>query len=84
MATSVDMPGPPAAPAARGLSRLTDSQLALVISGVLLLVGAWPLALTDIPPYQDLPNHLATVVVIENPARFGPEDRRHGAVRVIQ
>jgi hypothetical protein len=58
------------APAARGLKGLTDGQLALVVSGVLLLLGAWPLVLTDIPPYQDLPNHLATVVVIENAARY--------------
>lgn len=55
---------------ARGLDRLSDAQLALVASGVLFLLGAWPIALTDIPPYQDLPNHLATVVVIENPAQY--------------
>ena len=60
----------PPAPAARSLKRLTDGQLVLVVSGVLLLLGAWPLVLTDIPPYQDLPNHLATVVVIENAARY--------------
>jgi len=46
--------------------RLTDTQLALVVSAVLFLVGAWPLALTEVPPYQDLPNHLATLTVIEN------------------
>ena len=63
--TSVESPRPP-----RGLSGLSDGQLSLVASGVLLLLGAWPLALTDIPPYQDLPNHLATVIVIENPARY--------------
>jgi hypothetical protein len=48
------------------LPALTDRQLALLISGVLFVVGAWPLALTEVPPYQDLPNHLATVEVIEN------------------
>ena len=26
-----------------------------------------PLALTEVPPYQDLPNHLAAVTVIQNP-----------------
>ena len=45
---------------------LTDRQLALVIGGVLFVVGAWPLAITDVPPFQDLPNHLATTEVIEN------------------
>lgn len=45
---------------------LTDAQIALVISGVMFVLGAWPLALTEVPPYQDLPNHLATVSVIKN------------------
>lgn len=48
------------------LPALTDRQLALLIGGVLFVVGAWPLALTEVPPYQDLPNHLATVEVIQN------------------
>ncbi|MBX3259888.1 MAG: hypothetical protein KF782_09360 [Labilithrix sp.] len=45
---------------------LSDTQLALVVSALLFFVGAWPLALTEVPPYQDLPNHLATLTVIEN------------------
>src|ERR1700677_1357350 len=46
--------------------RLTDRQLALALSGVLLVVDAWPLALVDVPPFQDLPNHLAAVTVIRH------------------
>ncbi len=49
---------------------LTDKQVALLVSAALFVIGAWPLALTDVPPYQDLPNHLAAVTVIENPARY--------------
>jgi len=45
---------------------LTDGQAALLVSAVLFVVGAWPLALTEVPPYQDLPNHFATTTVIEN------------------
>jgi hypothetical protein len=48
------------------LTKLSDTQLSLVVSAVLFVVGAWPLALTEVPPYQDLPNHLATLTVIQN------------------
>src|SRR5688572_15879775 len=48
------------------LARLTDRQLTWLLGAVLFVVGAWPLALTEVPPYQDLPNHLATLTVIEN------------------
>ncbi len=54
----------------RGPTRLTDGQLALVVSAALFVVCAWPIALTDVPPYQDLPNHLAAVAVMENPGRY--------------
>src|ERR1700722_4538367 len=50
---------------ATGLARVTDRQLALVIGSVLFVLAAWPLALVDVPPFQDLPNHLATVTVIK-------------------
>ncbi len=64
----------PSAPAeaslAVRLSRLTDRQLALVVGGILLVVGAWPVFLTRVPPFQDLPNHLAAVTVIQNPSAY--------------
>jgi hypothetical protein len=50
--------------------KLTDAQLALLVGAALFLIGAWPLALTEVPPYQDLPNHLATLTVIENPKAY--------------
>lgn len=55
----------------------TDKHLALLVSAALFVVGAWPLALTQVPPYQDLPNHLAVVTVIGNPARY-PEFHFNG------
>jgi hypothetical protein len=55
---------------ASALARLSDQQLALVLGAVLFLVAAWPLALVDVPPFQDLPNHLATVTVIRHLGRY--------------
>jgi hypothetical protein len=52
------------------LTRFSDRQLLFGISAVLFVLSAWPIALTEVPPYQDLPNHLATVVVMENPAQY--------------
>jgi hypothetical protein len=57
----------------RELSRnwtFSDQHLALLVSAALFVVGAWPLALTAVPPYQDLPNHLAAVTVIQNLDRY--------------
>lgn len=45
---------------------LDDRQLALAVSAALFILGAWPLALSEVPPYQDLPNHLATASVIDD------------------
>jgi hypothetical protein len=70
---SVGATFPRAAGAVRELSRgwtFTDQHLALLVSAALFVIGAWPLALTEVPPYQDLPNHLAAITVIENPARY--------------
>ncbi len=57
----------------RELSRnwtFSDRHVALLVSAALFVVGAWPLALTEVPPYQDLPNHLAAVTVIQNLERY--------------
>ena len=45
-------------------------QLSLAISVVLFALAAWPLALTRVPPLQDLPNHLAAITVITHPDRY--------------
>lgn len=45
---------------------LTAAELAVLVSLVLFALGAWPVLLTEVPPYQDLPNHLASLTVIEN------------------
>ncbi|MGH7272041.1 MAG: hypothetical protein ACREJ3_16550, partial [Polyangiaceae bacterium] len=44
----------------------TDGQMALLIGAVLFLLTAWPVALVDVPPFQDLPNHLATAHIIQH------------------
>ena len=54
----------------RVTSSLSNGQLALLISAFLFAYGAWPLALTAVPPYQDLPNHLAAATVIAHPERY--------------
>ncbi|HEY8041301.1 MAG TPA: hypothetical protein VIF15_15950 [Polyangiaceae bacterium] len=50
--------------------RATDGQLALLLSAALFLFAAWPLALVDVPPFQDLPNHLAVITVLQHPDRY--------------
>src|SRR5258708_23529794 len=47
------------------LSRMTDGQLAWLISLGLFVLAAWPLALVAVPPFQDLPNHLAAATILE-------------------
>jgi hypothetical protein len=64
-------------PVAGGWSRVvatfaaaTDGQLALLLSAALFVLTAWPLLLVRVPPFQDLPNHLATLTVIQNPEQY--------------
>ncbi len=49
---------------------LTDRHALWLVSAALFMVAAWPLALVEVPPYQDLPNHLAAVTVMQNRARY--------------
>jgi hypothetical protein len=39
-------------------------------SFVLFALSTWPLLLVELPPYQDLPNHLATVTILEHPSLY--------------
>jgi hypothetical protein len=50
-----------------GLTGLSDAQLIAVVALVLFALAAWPLLLVGLPPFQDLPNHLATAHIIAHP-----------------
>ena len=52
------------------LERMTDAQIWLLVALALFVTAAWPLLLVAWPPLQDLPNHLATEVVIAHPDRY--------------
>lgn len=66
--------------AAAWIRGLTDARLAWVIGAVLFVLSAWPLLLTETPPFQDLPNHLASVTVIQHPERY-PEFVSNGFLK---
>ncbi len=44
-----------------------DKKLLYASSAILFVLCAWPLVLVTLPPYQDVPNLLASVFVIDNP-----------------
>jgi hypothetical protein len=52
------------------LARASDRQLVLVLGAVLFVLAAWPVLLVQVPPFQDLPNHLAAVTIIRHPERY--------------
>jgi hypothetical protein len=52
------------------LERRTDRQLWLLCAGVLFVLCAYPLLLVDVPPYQDVPNHLAVATISKHPADY--------------
>jgi hypothetical protein len=52
------------------LHRATDAQVALLIAVVLFGLAAWPVALVEVPPLQDLPNHLAAATIIQHLERY--------------
>jgi hypothetical protein len=58
------------APARAWVERLTDVQAALLVSGVLFAITAWPIFFVEVPPYQDLPNHLAAATVLSHPGDY--------------
>src|SRR5579862_7805247 len=48
----------------------SDKRLALFLGAALFVVAGWPLLALPVPPYQDLPDHLATVCVLLDPTRY--------------
>jgi hypothetical protein len=71
---------PEAPTLASRLRALSDAQLLAVVGLVLFVLSAWPLLLVRIPPLQDLPNHLATAVVLDHPAEY-PEYVANGYLK---
>ena len=61
----------------RRLERLSDSRLVLLIAFVLFALAAWPLLLVELPPLQDLPNHVASVHILTHPDIY-PEYASNG------
>ena len=49
------------------LAALSDARLTLLVALVLFALSAWPLLLVELPPFQDLPNHVATAHIIAHP-----------------
>jgi hypothetical protein len=47
------------------LSALPDRALWLAIGGALFALSAWPLLLVELPPLQDLPNHVASAYIAQ-------------------
>lgn len=40
------------------------------LTGILFVLSAWPLLLVSVLPYQDLPNHLASIHVLWHPDKY--------------
>lgn len=55
---------------AQRLAALSDLRLTSLVALVLFALSAWPLLLVDLPPLQDLPNHVATAHIIAHPELY--------------
>jgi hypothetical protein len=64
----------------RAVIGASASTVATVIGTMLFVATAWPLLLTEVPPYQDVPNHLATATVLANPKLY-PEFVSNGFLK---
>ena len=49
------------------LAELSDTRLTLAFALGLFALAAWPLLLVELPPFQDLPNHVATAHIVAHP-----------------
>src|SRR5215467_8516529 len=50
--------------------QLSDRALWLAIRGALFALSAWPLLLVELPPLQDLPNHVASAYIVDHLDRY--------------
>jgi hypothetical protein len=59
---------------------LSDARLIALTAAVLFVLCAWPLLLVPLPPFQDLPNHLATAHIVAHPDLY-PEFAFNGLLK---
>jgi hypothetical protein len=52
------------------ISGLSNPSLVALTAAVLFVLAAWPLLLVDLPPLQDLPNHVASAHIIAHPELY--------------
>src|SRR6185312_8642679 len=52
------------------LAKRSDATLALLCAAIVFALVAWPLLIVEVPPYQDVANHLAAVTVADHPADY--------------
>ena len=67
----------PAGALTRAFAKLSDGQLVWSIGSLLFALSAWPLLLVELPPLQDLPNHVATAHIVAHPELY-PEFQFNG------
>jgi hypothetical protein len=65
---------------ASALSGVSDRGLVALIAGALFVLAAWPLLLVDLPPFQDLPNHVASAHIAAHPELY-PEFTFNGLLK---
>ncbi|MBN2576558.1 MAG: hypothetical protein JXP73_18485 [Deltaproteobacteria bacterium] len=70
----------PAQRLAQWLAGLSDTRLTLLVAALLFALAGWPLLLVDLPPFQDLPNHVATAHIIAHPELY-PEYAFNGFLK---
>jgi hypothetical protein len=52
------------------VAALSDARLTFATALALFALSAWPLLLVALPPYQDLPNHVATAHIVAHPELY--------------
>ena len=62
------------------LTALSDCGVIALSASVLFVLAAWPLLLVDLPPFQDLPNHVATAHIVAHPGTY-PEYAFNGLIK---